>query len=196
MFDTSQLVHIEIITLLFASLFLLLGLRFDNIVLGLIAGLECILTTFMNRHETMSYWIYEGIQSELSFIFYNTSIIIVQTAVIAIVSFIYRSPFFILAYSANILINTISFMCGQAVILSPDSIALLDAQSLIDDKIYWYVYSISMLFICIGIMRNGHRKGGGTRSISLNSYNLHGLFHKSGKLARIMARIKRRVQNT
>ena len=196
MFDTSQLVHIEIITLLFASLFLLLGLRFDNAVLGLIAALECVLTTFMNRHETMSYWIYDGIQSELSFIFYNTAIIIVQTAVIAIVSFIYRSPFFILAYSANILINTISFMCGQAVMLSPESIALLDAQSLIDDKIYWYVYSISMIFICIGIMRNGSKGGRGINIVSVTSDNVFNNRGLRSQLARVMARIKRRVQGS
>lgn len=196
MFDTSQLVQIEYITLFFASIFLVLGFKFDNKILGLIAALECILTTFMSRHELMSYWNYDGVKSDIAFIFYNASIVIVQTAVISIISVFYKSPWLILTYIFNILIVSTSFFVAQAVMLAPESNTLLGIQTLIDDKIYWYVYYLSMAFICAGIVRNGNRSGGGTRVISVDSHNMFNHSYTASKLAKIMGRAKRRVQNT
>tara|TARA_R110000765_G_scaffold226549_1_gene330416 strand:+ start:162 stop:752 length:591 start_codon:yes stop_codon:yes gene_type:complete len=196
MFDLSQLVFIEVITLIFAVLFLFLGFKFNNKALGLIAALECLLTTFMSRHELMSYWAYDGTKSDIAFIFYNAGIVIIQTAVISIISIFYKSPWLILTYSFNVLIVAISFFIAQAVILSPDSSALLNAQSLIDDKIYWYVYSVSMLFICIGIMGNGSKGGRGINIVRIFGDNMLNNRVLRSQLARVVARIKRRVQGS
>jgi len=195
MFDLSQLVQIEYITLCLALLFACMGFKYNKPAIGLIVALEFLLTTFMMRHESMSYYAYEGIQEELAWILYNTAIIIAQTLIAISIAYFYKAPLVLFYYACQILINISSFIIGLMATIAPESIGIKEIQSAIDNTIYWYVYWVSLTALVVGIMINGNSGGRGTRIISIYSNNLLNSFGARNKLASIMARIKRRVQN-
>ena len=196
MFDLSQLVQIEYITLSMALLFASMGFKYNKPILGLIVAFEFLFTTFMVRHNSMSYYLYEGVQDELSWIFYNTGIIIIQSIIAIVIAYFFKSPLVVLYYIAQILVNISSFILGQMSAIAPDSTFISQIQSWIDDTLYWYVYWLSLIALVIGIMKNGSKGGRGFNIVRIFGNNMLNNRVLRSQLARVMARIKRRVQGS
>ena len=196
MFDLSQLVQIEYITLSMALLFASMGFKYNKPILGLIVAFEFLFTTFMVRHNSMSYYLYEGVQEELAWIFYNTSIILTQTIIIVLVAYFFKSPLILFYYACQLITVIASFILGQMSAIAPDSTFISQIQSSIDDTLYWYVYWLSLIALVIGIMKNGSKGGRGINIVRIFGDNMLNNRVLRSQLARVVARIKRRVQGS
>ena len=176
MFDLSQLVKIELIILGLCVLFLGVSIKFNYLGLGLIVIVESLLTTFMSRHYSLSYWLYDGLQYEQAWVLYITSTIAIQCLVLSISSYFFKNPFIAFAYLLNIMINICSFGVASLVSLYPESGSALAIQASIDN-FYWYVFWLSIALILVGLSKGnsgGHRKSNNIERVGDNQLSIYG----------------------